>query len=144
MNELHAVLFLQFRDVLWDVLFMHNSSEPEIPVISVERSIEISPSKLIGVETVHFEVLWPMMTVVIGSQVHGYLFVNQVMIQTLVLHCIDRNRMNNSVDQIVVEVLGVLVAHGEASAEGSHHENKLLILFGLDFMFLNVHDVDFV
>ena len=76
---------------------MHDSSEPIIPMISVECSIKITPSKLIGVKTVHFEVLRSMMTVIIRSQILGYLFVNQVMIQTLVLHRIDRNRMDNSV-----------------------------------------------
>lgn len=59
---------------------MHDASEPKVPVVSVERPVEISPSKLIRVKTVHFEVLRSMMTVMIGSQILGHLFVNQVMI----------------------------------------------------------------
>ena len=90
---------------------MHDSSQPIVAVISVERPVEIAPSKLVGIEAVRLKILWPVMVVDVRSQIHGQLLINEVVIKGLVLYCVNRNCMDNSVYQVVIEVFGVFVAN---------------------------------
>jgi hypothetical protein len=72
------------------------------------------------------------------------LFVNQVVIERGKPLSVNRDRVNYSVYQIIVNVLGLLIGYLEIPATVGHHKDEVFLLRGDDLKLLIMHDVELV